>query len=63
MNSVPRQNVWVLVFFSIAGAVLFRFGCQLLDANGYSHGYCIALLCMIVLVLVYLSAGSRRAVR
>ena len=63
MNSLPRQNAVVLVFWAIAGAVLYHFGCRLLEANGYSHWPCIALLCAIILVFVFLSAGSRRSVR
>ncbi len=63
MSSLPRQNFILLVFWAVAGAVLYHFGCSLLEANGYSHWPCIALLAMIVLVFVFLSAGSRRSVR
>jgi hypothetical protein len=63
MSSLPRQNLVVLVFWAVAGAVLYHFGCQLLEANGYSRVPCIVLLCAIVLVFVFLSAGRRRSVR
>lgn len=63
MTSLPRQNVVVLVFWAIAGAVLFHFGCRLFEANGYSHWPCLVLLAAIILVFVFLSAGTRRSVR
>ena len=63
MRSVQRQHAWVLIFFSIAGAVLYHFGCRLLDANGYSRWACVGLLSAIVLAFVFLTAGGRRAVR
>ena len=63
MRSVQRENCWLLVLLTIAGAVLYHFGCRLLDANGYSHWACMGLLCAIVLIFVFLTAGGRRAVR
>lgn len=63
VSSLPRQNAVVLVFWAVAGAVLYHFGCRLLDAYGYSRAPCIVLLGMIVLVFVFLGAGSRRSVR
>jgi len=63
MSSVPRQNVVVLVFWAVAGAVLYHFGCRLFEANGYSRWPCIILLAVIVLVFVFLGVGRRRSVR
>ncbi len=63
MRSLPRQNAVVLIFWAVAGAVLYHFGCQLLEANGYSQWPCIALLCLIILVFVFLGAGTPRSVR
>jgi hypothetical protein len=63
MSSLPRQNYVVLIFWAIAGAVLYHFGCRLLEANGYSQWPCLFLLAAIVLVFVFLSAGRRRSVR
>ena len=53
----------MLIFWAVAGALLYHFGCRLLEANGYSHLPCIALLCVIVLVFIFLGAGRRRSVR
>ncbi len=63
MRSVQRENAWLLILLTIAGAVLYHFGCRLLDANGYSRWACVGLLSVIVLVFVFLTAGGRRAVR
>ena len=63
MSSLPRQNFVVLIFWAVAGAVLYHFGCRLLEANGYSRLPCLALFGAIVLVFVFLSAGRRRSVR
>jgi hypothetical protein len=63
MSSLPRQNAVVLVFWAVAGAVLYHFGCRLLEANGYSNWPCIVLLGAVVLVFVFLSAGRHRSVR
>ncbi len=63
MSSLPQQNAVLLVFWAVAGAVLYYFGCRLLEANGYSRWPCIFLLAVIVLVFLFLGGGSRRSVR
>ncbi len=63
MSSLPRQNAVVLIFWAVAGAVLYHVGCRLLEANGYSKWPCLVLLGTIILVFVFLGAGKARSVR
>jgi hypothetical protein len=56
------QHGWLLVFFAVAGAVLYFFGCRLLETNGY-HWACVPLLGIVILVFLFLTIGTRHSVR
>ena len=56
------QHGWLLIFFAIAGAVLYYFGCRLLETNGLSWA-CVPLLGLVILVFLFLTLGTRHTVR
>jgi hypothetical protein len=59
---VRLQHVWILIFFAISGALLCFFGCRLLETNGIRWA-CLPLLFFVLLVVMFLTVGTRHTMR